>query len=160
MTTIDITTVIDASTQRCFDLARSIDAHLESAQGTGERVVGGKTTGLMGLGDEVTWEARHLGIRQRLTSKITAFEPPTYFQDRMTRGAFRSFEHDHHFTALPSGTTQMRDTVRFSAPFGPLGWIVEHAVLKPHLTRFLLQRAERLKLMAQSSTTIPKTSPT
>jgi len=154
MTTIDITTAIDANAQRCFDLARSIDAHLESAQNTDERVVGGKTTGLMGLGDEVTWEAKHLGTRQRLTSKITAFDPPSYFQDRMTRGAFAFFEHDHHFTALPNGTTQMRDTLRFSAPLWPLGWIVERAVLKPHLTRFLLQRAERLKQMAQSSKTI------
>src|SRR2546430_13616299 len=37
------------------------------------------TSGLLGPGDVVTWEARHFGVRQRLTVKITAFDRP---QDR------------------------------------------------------------------------------
>ena len=53
---------------------------------TGERAVAGRTTGLIGLGESVTWEARHLGIRQRFTAEVTAFDRPRYFRDVMTPG--------------------------------------------------------------------------
>ena len=86
-------------------LARSVDAHLQSARQTREKAVAGRVAGLLELGDEVTWEARHFGIRQRLTSRVTAFGPPGYFQDRMTRGAFRFFEHDHFFEPVDGGST-------------------------------------------------------
>ena len=32
-----------------------------------------------------------------LTSRITAFRRPLFFQDRMVKGAFKFLEHDHHF---------------------------------------------------------------
>ena len=41
----------------------------------GQVAVGGRTSGLIGLGEEVTWRARHFGVTQHLTSKITAFDP-------------------------------------------------------------------------------------
>ena len=56
-----------------FDLARSIEIHLRSTEKTHEKVVGRTTNGLIGLNDEVTWEATHLCIRQRLTSRITVW---------------------------------------------------------------------------------------
>ena len=96
----------------------------------------------------MTWEAKHLGVTQRLSSRITAFRPPTYFQDRMTQGAFRSFEHDHHFHAKDGGTV-MTDVLRFSAPYGPVGWAAERVVLGPHLRRFLVERGAALKRMAE-----------
>jgi hypothetical protein len=45
-----------------FDLARSIDSHTRSQASSGERVVAGVTDGLIGLGQDVTWSARHFGI--------------------------------------------------------------------------------------------------
>ena len=152
MYTLRVTTRIAAPPGVCFDLARSVEAHVASAAGTGERVVGGVTSGLLNLGDEVTWEARHLGVRQRLTGRITAFDRPHHFQDRMARGAFRSLEHDHFFDAVSDrdgGGTLMTDVVRFVAPLGPLGWVVERAVLAGHLRRFLTTRAASLKAMAE-----------
>lgn len=146
-----ITTSIAAPLATCFDLARSVDAHLESAAGTGERVVGGKLSGLLELGDEVTWEAKHFGITQRLSSKITAYRPRTFFQDRMTRGAFRFLEHDHFFEPEGDGTL-MIDVMRFQAPLGPLGWIAERILLAPHLREFLTTRGLALKAMAERAT--------
>ena len=95
MPVIEIRTEVRAPLDRCFDLSRDIDLHLVSMRATGERAVAGRTSGLIGLGEEVTWEARHLGVRQRFTSRITEFARPHYFQDRMVRGAFRSFARDH-----------------------------------------------------------------
>jgi hypothetical protein len=58
---IELTTLIAAPRERCFDLSLSVDVHLESTVHTGERVVAGPTSGVLGLGAEITWEARHLG---------------------------------------------------------------------------------------------------
>ena len=71
MSVILLSTIIDAPRLRVFDLARSIEAHQTSADKTGERAIAGVTKGLLGPDDEVTWEARHLGIRQRLTVRLT-----------------------------------------------------------------------------------------
>ena len=93
MATIVMETIINASQQRCFDLARSIDLHLQSTVSTGERVVAGKTSGLVELSDEITWEATHFGVRQRLTVKIIEMSHYTSFTDCMVMGAFKSMNH-------------------------------------------------------------------
>jgi hypothetical protein len=95
MPIISIVTRIAASIEVCFDLARSIDVHIESTVGTDEKAVAGVTSGLIDLGQEVTWEATHFGVRQRLTSRITAFDRPGHFRDSQVRGPFRRFDHDH-----------------------------------------------------------------
>src|ERR1043166_4495643 len=104
MSIVHLQTSITAPPERVFDLARSIDAHQQSAEGTRERAVAGVTQGLIGLGDEVTWEARHFGIKQKLTVRITGFQRPYRFQDVMVAGAFKSMKHDHEFVAQSPGT--------------------------------------------------------
>jgi len=101
MPVIELSTLILAPSERVFDLARSIDAHQDSTSGTEERAIAGVTKGLIGLNDEVTWEARHLGVRQRLTVRVTAFERPRHFQDAMVSGAFKRMVHDHEFAVHP-----------------------------------------------------------
>ncbi len=150
MYTLRVTTLIAAPPARCFALARDVDAHLRSAESTGERIVAGRGSGLLELGETVTFEGCHLGVTHRLTSRITAFDQPFYFQDRMVDGPFRFFEHDHWFDPTDDGGTVMVDVVQFSAPFGPIGWIAERVVLGPHLRRFLARRGAALKAMAES----------
>ena len=148
MSRIEIVRVVAAPADRLFDLARSVDAHVASTPGTEERPVGGKTEGLLGLGDEVTWEARHFGVKQRLTSRITIFDRPRHFRDSMVRGAFRRFDHDHFFEALEDGATRCRDVFDFDAPLGPLGWVAERLVLERYMRRFLERRMEILETLA------------
>jgi len=143
---IDIAAPID----RCFDLARSIDAHLRSTLATGERVVAGRTTGLMTLGEEVTWEARHLGIIQRLTSRITAYKRPVHFRDSQVRGAFARFDHDHYFETLDRNRTRMRDVFDYTAPLGPIGILADALLLKRYMRRFLLMRSRQIARLAES----------
>ena len=78
---------------RLFDLARSIDAHLDSQADTGEQAVAGVTMGLIGAGQEVTWRARHFGVPIRMTSRITSMEFPERFVDEQVRGPFKAFRH-------------------------------------------------------------------
>jgi len=149
MPRLELKTLLAAPPERCFDLSRSVEAHLHSTSRSGERAVGGVTSGLLGLGDEVTWEARHLGVRQRLTSRITRFDRPHHFRDSMVRGAFARFDHDHFFEATATGTL-VRDLFDFAAPLGPLGWAAERLVLTAYMTRFLTERNEDLKRLAES----------
>ena len=88
---------------RCFDLARSIDLHVVSASASGESVLGIKQSGLLELGDVVTFRGRHFGVMQALTAQITAFDRPRHFRDSQVRGIFRRFEHDHNFEPLKTG---------------------------------------------------------
>jgi ligand-binding SRPBCC domain-containing protein len=144
MPVITILTTVRATPERCFDASRDLDLHLESMGHTGERAVAGKTSGLIELGEQVTWEARHFGIRQRFTSRITAYDRPRYFQDSMIKGAFHSFMHEHYFEPCPDGTV-MRDVLTFHSPLGPLGALVDRFVMSRYLRNLLTKRNETLK---------------
>jgi len=124
MPTIRLETYINAPIERCFDLSLSVDLHRHSVAHTHERPIAGVTTGVMKLGDTVTWEAVHFGIKQRLVSKITAYERPYRFTDEMIRGTFQEITHLHEFVPQPPGTL-MIDLFSFRAPLGILGWLAE-----------------------------------
>lgn len=97
MPTIHLETRIKADIQICFDLSRSIDLHKISTAKTKEIAIAGVTSGLIGLNETVTWQAFHLGFKQRLTSLVTAFDSPHHFRDEQLKGIFHSFQHDHIF---------------------------------------------------------------
>ena len=151
MVTIELSTTIAAPRERCFDLARSVELHVHTTASTRERAVAGRTSGLLGAGDEITWRARHLGVTQSLTGRITGYERPRWFQDTMLRGAFASLRHDHYFEETDAGAgTIMRDVLTFAAPLGPLGRIAERLVLRAYMRRFLEARNASLKAVAES----------
>ena len=148
MIQITLETQIQAPIERVFDLARSIDAHMDSASTTGETAIAGKTSGLIGLGERVTWSAVHFGVRQQLTVEIVEFDRPHSFADAMISGAFKSMFHRHEFVHIGGGTL-MKDTFDFEAPFGIVGTIVEKLVLEKYMKRFLEVRNARLKALAE-----------
>ncbi len=150
MPTIELETRIHAPIERVFDLARSIDAHMDSTGKTGEQAVAGRTSGLIELGEQVTWEAKHFGVRQRLTVEITTMDRPRMFEDVMVGGAFKAMRHTHRF-AEEGGVTTMTDTFRFSAPFGPLGRVAERLLLTRYMRSFLIERNRVLKAAAESN---------
>lgn len=149
MSTIRTEIEIFAAAEICFDLARSVDAHLASTSATGETAVAGITRGLLNLGDSVTWRARHFGVTQELASKITAFDRPRHFRDEMTRGAFKRLSHDHYFEASARGT-RMVDVFDFTAPLGVFGLVADRLFLARYLRAFLEERARVLKTLAES----------
>jgi ligand-binding SRPBCC domain-containing protein len=149
MPTIYLETSIEAPIERCFDLALSVDLHQLSVARTLERPIAGVTSGVMRLGDTVTWEAVHFGVRQHLTTQITAYERPYRFTDEMVRGIFHRLKHVHEFRLRPPGVL-MVDQFSFRAPLGPLGWITEQLVLTRYLRGFLLIRNQFLKQMAEA----------
>ena len=149
MPTIRLETYIEAPMERCFDLSLSIDLHRRSTAQTHERPIAGVTTGVMKLNDTVTWEAVHFGIKQHLTSKITAYERPHYFIDEMVRGIFQEMKHIHEFVPQPPGTL-MIDLFTFRAPLGLIGRLAETLVLTRYMTGLLLTRNSYLKQVAEA----------
>ena len=144
--------MIQASIERCFDLARSVEVHLAGNVHSGETAVAlaGVTTGLIGMAQRVTWRAKHLGVWQNLTSEITAMDPPAYFQDTMVQGAFRFMKHDHFFQPLSAGQTEMKDVFCFAAPLPILGPLAEIVFLRRYMRGLLHERNAVLKQIAES----------
>jgi ligand-binding SRPBCC domain-containing protein len=148
MPTIELNTIINAPIERCFDLSRDIDIHVASTAHTGERAIAGRTSGLIQLGETVTWRAKHFGIWQNLTSKITGFNAPSFFADEMVSGAFKSFRHEHHFT-VDDKQTIMRDVFMFESPLGVLGKLANWLFLKSYMTGLLVKRNKVIKQEAE-----------
>jgi ligand-binding SRPBCC domain-containing protein len=144
---------IHAPMARCFELSRSVEVHLAGNVHFGEQAVaaGGVTSGLIGLGQRVTWRAKHFGVWHSLTNEITALEPPVYFQDVMVRGPFRFMRHDHYFRSVRTGETEMRDVFCFAAPLPLLGHVAEALYLRRYMRGLLHERNVVIKQIAESS---------
>lgn len=151
MPTIEIKTLIKADLKTCFDLSRNIDFHKASMAHSNEKAIAGKTSGLIVFGEWVTWEAKHFGIKQQLTSKITEFKSPTYFVDEMVSGVFKSFRHEHIFQNT-EGKTLMIDKFHYQSPFGILGKLASILFLKRYMTNLLITRNEYLRIKAEEIT--------
>jgi ligand-binding SRPBCC domain-containing protein len=149
MPLIEIKTTIQADNQTCFDLARNIDFHKDSLKYSNEKAVAGKTSGLIGLGESVTWEAKHFGVTQQLTSKIIEFDAPHYFVDEMVSGAFKSFRHEH-ILKKEKNQTLMIDKFYFESPFLFLGKLANVLFLKRYMENLLETRNQFLKEKAES----------
>ena len=149
MPVITLVSSIKAPADRCFDLSCSIDLHQISTRHTGERAIAGTTSGLIGLGEQVTWRARHFGVWQNLTSAITEYRRPYFFVDEMVRGAFKRFRHEHHFEEA-NGITRMTDVFDYVSPLGPLGCLADWLFLKKYMQNFLLERNRVIKEYAET----------
>jgi ligand-binding SRPBCC domain-containing protein len=150
MTRIHLETPVAAPVERVFDLARDIDFHQRSLSHTGERAVAGRTSGLIDLGETVTWRARHLGRHWSLTSRVTEFDRPTRFVDEQVSGPFAWFRHEHRFEPTPSGTL-MIDDWEHQSPLGWLGRIADALVLGRWMRRVLVARSEAIAREAESA---------
>jgi ligand-binding SRPBCC domain-containing protein len=143
--------LVAAPPERVFALALDIDQHLASMSETGERAVAGVTTGQIGLGEQVTWKGTHFHVPFTMTSRVTELDRPHRFVDEQVRGPFRRWYHEHVFEAVAGGT-RMLDRVRFDAPLGPIGRVVEHLLLARYLHDLITHRAEHLRRTAEGPT--------
>ncbi|WP_245923803.1 SRPBCC family protein [Paractinoplanes atraurantiacus] len=134
-------TVIGAAATTVFDLELDMDVHSASLAGSRETAATAGGQRRLGLGDEVTFRARHFGLWWRMTSRVTVYERPWRFVDEQTRGPFREMRHEHLFEELGDGRTRMTDRMSFRAPMA--------VVLTPYLRRLLIERAAHIKARAE-----------
>jgi ligand-binding SRPBCC domain-containing protein len=139
--TFTLITECPASAAEMFDVSLDIDAHVDSMSSSQELAIDGVTTGRIGLGQTVTWRARHFGIWFEMTSTITTLDRPHHFIDEQVSGPFKSYSHEHFFEDIPSGC-RMIDTVTVANPV--FGFIADRLVLVPYLRRLMIKRNRAL----------------
>ncbi len=149
MSRFEFKTFVKAPQDRVFDLARSIDLHLSGFESGRHYVIGGVTHGLIGPGEQVQWRGKAFGIWWKHRSEIVVYDRPRHFCDTMVAGAFKKYRHDHYFETQGNGT-EMKDVVEFEAPAGPIGTLVEHALIHGYLYRLIAQRSESIRSAAES----------
>jgi ligand-binding SRPBCC domain-containing protein len=149
MVTIRSNTWVDAPEERCFKLATSVEFHIASARPMKETAVSGVTRGLLREGDTVKWTTQLFLLRLTHTSLVKASKPFSHFHEVMIAGIFARYEHEHFFAAMDDGT-RVRDELKFAAPFGPLGRMMETLVMRRYMTSLLKRRNAALKHAAES----------
>jgi ligand-binding SRPBCC domain-containing protein len=130
---------LPSSPEAAFELSLSVDAHTSSMSRSGERAVAGVTSGVLRLGDTVTWRARHFGMPFSMTSRISEYDAPLRFVDEQVSGPFRRWWHEHRFEPVDGGTL-MTDVAEFESPAGRPGRLVNALILTRYMMRLLEQR--------------------
>jgi len=149
MPVIELKTFIKSDIEIWFDLSRSIDLHQLSTTQTNEKAIAGKTSGLINLDEFVTWQATYFWIKQKLTSKITAYSRPFYFRDEQQKGIFKFFIHDHYFQSK-NEMVEMTDVFTFESPFGFASRLFNMIVLTKYLKNLLIKRNAVIKEFAET----------
>jgi ligand-binding SRPBCC domain-containing protein len=142
---IYLETIVRATLENCFDLSRSIDFHKDSMRHTNEVPVDGRLSGLVEAGEFVEWEATHMFVKQRLSSRITQMVKPHYFVDEMMDGVFKSFVHKHKFLRHKSNEVLMIDDFYYEVPLGILGSIANVLFLRRYMEKLIRIRNENIK---------------
>lgn len=148
MTTLHLTTRIKAPCHIVFDIARNIDIHQQSASKTKEKAIAGKTSGLIELGETVTWKGKHFGFYIKHQSIISEMKYPSSFVDKQLKGHFKIFKHTHLFEEQ-NGVTIMQDILEYETPYGIFGNLFDKLFLKKHLKNFLIHRNTILKRISE-----------
>ena len=86
---------------------------------------------------KMTWVAEH-----------TAYNPPHHFADKMVKGPFWHWTHNHNLSEV-DGKTEVIDDVTYQVPFGALGNLADTVLggmlVKSRLSRMFKARELRLQ---------------
>lgn len=148
MPRIELVTRIEAPRERAFDLARSIDLHAQGQARHRERAIAGVTSGPIGFGQSVTWEARHFGVTQRPLHGSSLSTGRDRFATQCS-GPFARFDHEHIFEA-DDAATRMVDIFDFTSPLGLLGVLVDRLFVARYMERLVAELARSIKRAAES----------
>lgn len=113
-------------------------------------VVATRKSPLLEKGQAVTYEAKHLGKKRRITSRITHMDPPHLFTEKMIKGPFKVFLHQHNFEGMPDGTTVMTDIIEYAPPGGPFASLIDSFVLEKYVRDYLNRRNKAFKQLAEN----------
>jgi len=148
MPRIHLTTFIAAPIEIVFDLSRNVSLHKISMEHTGEEAIAGTTSGLVQKEDTITWKGKHLLKTRYFTSKIIEMQPFENFTDKMIKGDFKSFEHQHFFKSADNGTIVI-DIIDYETPYGWLGELVNKFYLDNYLEKLINHRNDVIKKYAE-----------
>jgi ligand-binding SRPBCC domain-containing protein len=87
----------------------------------------------MGIGTLIEYRLRLHRLPISWQTRIEVWEPPRRFVDAQVRGPYSLWEHTHTFEEDGPGATIIRDRVRYSIPFGPLGELANRLLVQRDL---------------------------
>jgi ligand-binding SRPBCC domain-containing protein len=102
----------------------------------------------MRAGALIEYRLRLHGFPIRWRTRIEEFDPPHRFVDAQISGPYALWHHTHTFEPDGDGGTVMRDHVRYSLPFGPLGELARVLFVRRDLDRIFDFRAAAVRKLA------------
>jgi len=84
------------------------------------------------------------GVPVTWLTEITHVRPLEYFADEQRAGPYALWHHEHFFTALDGGRTEVRDLVHYALPFGRLGNLVHPFLVAPQLREIFAFREKAI----------------
>lgn len=96
----------------------------------------------MGVGTLIEYRLKLHRVPVRWRTRIEIWEPPRRFVDVQIRGPYSLWEHTHTFEEDGPGATVIRDRVRYSIPFGPLGELTDRLLVRRDLKRIFDYRRD------------------
>lgn len=85
-----------------------------------------------------------LNIPTDWVTEITHVKEPWFFVDNQKAGPFKYWHHQHHFREIDGGV-EMRDIVNYAAPFGVLGRLAEHMIVRNRVMEIFDFRFKKLE---------------
>jgi ligand-binding SRPBCC domain-containing protein len=120
-----------------------------------QQIVAVEGTFPLALGSEVrlTMRQRPLPFAQTWVIRVVRLEQPVLVVDRMLRGPFALWQHEHRFAELPEGRTRMTDHLTYALPAGPLGRLADRVLGRRLIERTFRDRHARTQAVFQ---TVPR----
>jgi ligand-binding SRPBCC domain-containing protein len=96
----------------------------------------------MGVGTLIEYRLKLHRVPVRWRTRIEAWEPPRRFVDAQVKGPYTLWEHTHTFEEDGPEATIIRDRVRYSIPFGPLGELADRVLVRRDLKQIFDYRRD------------------
>lgn len=78
-------------------------------------------------------------------TEITQVVDKHYFVDEQRVGPYSIWHHQHFLEELPNGKVQMNDIISYKPPFGIIGSIANHLIIKKKLTEIFDYRTKAIE---------------
>jgi len=144
--------LVDAPPRTVAGVLRDSTAAAEALRRAGHRLAA--PVRLLADGDEVRVAVRLLpGLRIPVRTRITRVDA-CEMTSVLARGPLRALAHVTTLTPSPTGTW-VRDELRWTAPFGPLGKLADRVLLRRRMQRVLTARAEVVTARAEQLAAAP-----
>ena len=85
-----------------------------------------------------------LGIPLTWLTEIVQVDAPHRFVDEQRVGPYRIWHHEHFFSELPDGGTEVHDLVTYAPPLGPLGILLNRFLIRPQLEKIFNYREAQM----------------
>jgi ligand-binding SRPBCC domain-containing protein len=96
----------------------------------------------MEVGTLIEYKLRLHRVPVRWRTRIEVWEPPRRFVDVQVKGPYSLWEHTHTFEEDGPEATIIRDRVRYSIPFGPLGEVADRLLVRRDLAQIFDYRRD------------------